>query len=685
MILSINDIIDNYQIDRQIGNNSAGPAYREVYAVHYVPSPEDADRLYSKEGYAYLVAYRTELTPKGLLREESGEVAEFELCRQLVGRPFFHFVRSGRLEREGGEVRWMIVEQNLTTSNDLTLHDSPKITEEMYGHDLLMRLRDLPGFLFEDGELWYLIFEDLLEGVKSLSSRLHSGGHYNLTPDNIWVELKSSEEIDNEGIHVLSWRYKKCYIVGLAFAAEPCIGSTPFDQKYLDPLYRARETFLGRYSFRTDIYSLGLVLAFILHGKFPVEVPEHLEGMSIPKYIYHNLPDCSGATKFPVMEIVRKAISPKISERYASLDEFHDAVQRLHDKLFAPDDYEESDTYPPFRKAVEALRRSGETRHLPIISDEGPGPDDLLNFSLEAEPESRLNLKLKVLHGEGFKAVAGMEELKKKLRRDFIDIIGHRELAKQYDIVPPNLLLIGPPGTGKTYLSTRLAEECGMECSIIKPSDLGSIFVHGSQNMIKQLFEKAEKQARANHKGVLLVFDEFDAFCPKRTFDDHNSQSGEVAEFLTQLNDCIEKNIYVVGTTNFPDRIDRAVIRKGRIDEVIYIGMPDDLCREQLFEYELAKRPHDETIDLKKLVRLTAGYNSSDIAYLVKESARCAFEATLAQENLEKVSNITQELLEEQIRNTSPSVSSADMRRYERMRDEFTHKENESRYRIGFK
>jgi SpoVK/Ycf46/Vps4 family AAA+-type ATPase len=84
-------------------------------------------------------------------------------------------------------------------------------------------------------------------------------------------------------------------------------------------------------------------------------------------------------------------------------------------------------------------------------------------------------------------------------------------------------------------------------------------------------------------------------------------------------------------------------------------------------------------------VRLTAGYNSSDIAYLVKESARCAFEATLAQENLEKVSNITQELLEEQIRNTSPSVSSADMRRYERMRDEFTHKENESRYRIGFK
>ena len=169
---------------------------------------------------------------------------------------------------------------------------------------------------------------------------------------------------------------------------------------------------------------------------------------------------------------------------------------------------------------------------------------------------------------------------------------------------------------------------------------------------------------------------------PKRTSENRDQQAGEVAEFLVQLNDCVEKNVYVIGTTNCLDRIDKAVIRKGRIDQVIYIGMPDDECRRQLFEIELQKRPHEKTIDFGELARLTKGYTSSDISYIVKETARNAFDACL-KGKAKRVVKISQEMITDVISVTRPSVSDADVARYEKMRDEYVNHQNERR-KIGF-
>lgn len=156
-----------------------------------------------------------------------------------------------------------------------------------------------------------------------------------------------------------------------------------------------------------------------------------------------------------------------------------------------------------------------------------------------------------------------MSELKSKLTRNFIDIVKNKELARQFQITPPNgILLWGPPGTGKTYISRRLGEEAGMLYTLVQPSDLGSIYIHGSQSMIADLFSKAEQQAKESNCGVLLVFDEFDSLVPKRGNNDDNNQANEVAEFLTQLNNCAEKGVYVIATTNRLDAIDQAVTRK---------------------------------------------------------------------------------------------------------------------------
>lgn len=198
--------------------------------------------------------------------------------------------------------------------------------------------------------------------------------------------------------------------------------------------------------------------------------------------------------------------------------------------------------------------------------------------------------------------------------------------------------------------------------------------------MIADLFTRSEELASKNGCGVLLVFDEFDSLVPRRGVNDNN-QANEVAEFLTRLNDCAEKNVFVVATTNRIDAIDPAIIRKGRMDEVVYVGLPDRDARKELLEIELLKRPH-ENVDIDLLVERTQGYSESDISFIVKECARCSFEESIRSNQLVK---INQTLLEDTISKTRPSVTGDELRAYERTNDSFVKGQNQERPRIGFK
>ncbi len=293
------------------------------------------------------------------------------------------------------------------------------------------------------------------------------------------------------------------------------------------------------------------------------------------------------------------------------------------------------------------------------------------------------DIRIERVKGGGFKDVAGMEPLKCRLRRDFIDIIKNRKLAAEFNVTPPNgILLWGPPGTGKTFISRKLAEECGLMFGLVKPSDLGSIYIHGSQGMISNLFRRCESLAAKNKCGVLLVFDEFDSLVPIRNENADNHQANEVAEFLTQLNDCALRNVYVVATTNRIEAIDPAILRKGRIDEVVYVGLPDKSARRELLELELASRPH-ANIDMDKIVELTEGYTSSDISFVIKESARVSFEQSVKNG---KIVKIDEDLLVQIISETSPSVGVAEYIKYEKSKEKWERRnKRSSRPRIGFK
>ena len=274
-----------------------------------------------------------------------------------------------------------------------------------------------------------------------------------------------------------------------------------------------------------------------------------------------------------------------------------------------------------------------------------------------------------------------MNELKEFVTEGFINVLKNRKCAEVYGIKPPSMLFYGPAGCGKTFFAEKMAEEIGINFMKIVPDDLACTWVHGTQQKICEVFKDAEKKAP-----TLLFFDEFDAMVPRRSGDEANQHyDSEVNEFLCMLNNASERGVYVLAATNHPERIDKAVLRTGRIDEMVYIDMPDKEARKSLFSLALSKLPSDEGIDINRLAELTEGYNCSDISYIVRSAARKMFNATI-KEKTDEYQPISQTLLEEVISKKRPSVSGRDLREYERVRSEFSPKDEGCRHAtIGFR
>ncbi len=249
---------------------------------------------------------------------------------------------------------------------------------------------------------------------------------------------------------------------------------------------------------------------------------------------------------------------------------------------------------------------------------------------------------------KGLEKVAGMSDLKKQLDVDVIQSLRQIEKYQKYGIELLNgILLYGPPGCGKTFIARCLAEEIGYSYFEIKPSDLASVYIHGTQEKIAKLFKEAEQE-----KPSLIFIDEIDAVLPNRNEGNLNHHHlSEVNEFLAQISNCNEKGIIIIGATNRPKAIDSAMLRTGRLEKHIYIGFPDFNARLDMLKQYIENRPFSEDLDLFNVAILTVGYTSSDLKYIVNETAKMA---------LKKDSKITDEFFKEVIEKYKPSVKNDD-------------------------
>ena len=247
-----------------------------------------------------------------------------------------------------------------------------------------------------------------------------------------------------------------------------------------------------------------------------------------------------------------------------------------------------------------------------------------------------------------------------------------RALVAELDTLsaPNGILLYGPPGCGKTFFAEKCAEEMQCHFMYVKCSDVASPYIHGGQEKIARLFEEAREKSP-----TLLFLDEVDALLRTRAKQQNASESGEINEFLCQINNCGESGVFVIAATNMPEEIDEAALRAGRLERKYYIGVPDVETIEKLLEIQLRKRKMDN-INIKDIAARLYGRVAADVKLIVDVAARLAFRNHC---------NISTQLLIEAVRTTPPSVSKAVIEEHLRIKEKFEQKQIEGkRRRIGF-
>lgn len=215
--------------------------------------------------------------------------------------------------------------------------------------------------------------------------------------------------------------------------------------------------------------------------------------------------------------------------------------------------------------------------------------------------------------------VAGMRQLKSVLDTEIVLPILERELYLEYKVpIPSGVIFYGPPGCGKSFIAKNLAERLKRKYFIVSPSEFASIYVHGGQEKIKNFFDKM-----ALEKPCVIILEEIDAILPNRKNGLSHGSNSEVNEFLTHLEQAASKDILIIGTTNYLDKIDTAAIRPGRFDLKVLVDVPDFEARIEFITQYMKDRPSD-FIDWELLAENTEGQSFSELKLLIDNVAKTA-------------------------------------------------------------
>ncbi len=228
-----------------------------------------------------------------------------------------------------------------------------------------------------------------------------------------------------------------------------------------------------------------------------------------------------------------------------------------------------------------------------------------------------------------FSSVVGLDNVKAALNRDMLFPLKNPDLAKEYGVVVKGgILLYGPPGCGKTFITKALAGEAKTNIIEVKISDVVSEWAGRHEKNMRRIFERARKSAPC-----IVFFDEIEYLGGRRDMNERESwMRGGLNVFLAELDGLQSKNkgVLVVGATNAPWMIDSALKRSGRVGKWIYVPPPDEEMRVSLFKNYLAGAPLAEGIDYKLLAKETKMCTSSDIAYLCEEGVKMAWQRTVS-------------------------------------------------------
>lgn len=226
--------------------------------------------------------------------------------------------------------------------------------------------------------------------------------------------------------------------------------------------------------------------------------------------------------------------------------------------------------------------------------------------------------------------IGGQRELKLKLKQSIEWPLRHPEAFIRMGITPPKgVLMFGPPGCSKTMIAKALATESKVNFLNIRGPELFSKWVGESEKAVREIFRKARQVAPS-----IIFIDEIDALGGERgsssSGSGSNVQERVLAQLLTELDGVTALgNVTLVAATNRPDKIDKALLRPGRLDRIIYVPLPDYETREEIFEIKLRNMPIADDVNISDLVEKTKDYSGAEIQAICHEAAINALEENL--------------------------------------------------------
>ena len=259
-----------------------------------------------------------------------------------------------------------------------------------------------------------------------------------------------------------------------------------------------------------------------------------------------------------------------------------------------------------------------------LMSNDGVITARILKQALtKVPPRAMKDVKVEVPEVK-WSEIGGMKDTQRILEQVVTWPLTHSDKFARMGITPPHgVLLYGPPGCCKTMMAKALATESGLNFLSVKGPELFSMYVGESERAVRELFNKARVAAPA-----IIFFDEIDALATHRGTEKGSGVSDRVlAQLLTEL-DGVEglTGVVVVAATNRPDRIDKALLRPGRFEKIVYIPLPDYDSRKEIFSIRCGRMP-TEHVDYAKLAQLTEGHSGAEVVGICQQAAMASLES----------------------------------------------------------
>ena len=492
---------------------------------------------------------------------EGKEVYEIHLCKELntdENQNVIRYVDNGEVKKGNQTFHYLV-------------------TEFYRGISLLDAVKQDGRFDLEDAVQIILC---VLSGLSFIHSRALI--HNDIRPSNIMLQ-----ELD-DGMLMPT-------IIDLGHISYMVQGRPTFSVEDLMPYFRAPETFRAVYTVKSDIFSTGALLYFLIFGKSPWEMMD-LRNVRDKKKIADAVKKArmqdlileTEEVKLPdyVKVILQKALAKRPNDRFASAAEF---AQTLLEQVM-----------PELAKRIE---------------------EDETNPQAEAQSQdnSGPTITIRKGSGSGFDNVTGRDELKEQLRKEVLFALQNPEKAKMYKLPTINgVLLYGPPGCGKSLVLSSFAEELGFNYTIIRGPEMGHIYQDGVLDNLQRVFDAAEIKAP-----FVICLDELEFLAPNPNAEGEENVTPQISALYGMMNECSKKGILVVATTNRPDLIDQSIMRIGCFDRVFFVPQPDFEARKDIFIDHLKDRPAEE-LDFDELAKMSDDFNAGDIAEAVNEAAMTA-------------------------------------------------------------